>query len=128
MPARIRNNNGLLNMTNPMTTKEIAALAIPLTRDKAWLPVGLLDKYFRGDIAAFIAACTPETILALTARVEVCERDAARWRLARNNRNMGLRVVLYDYQAAEDMRVLFPAPPQCDAEADAALNAKDVTL
>jgi hypothetical protein len=56
-------------------------------------------------------------------RLEAAERDAARWRVARNNTGDGLRLVRWNHDACEELQVMFPSPVLCDSDADAAIDA-----
>lgn len=115
-------------MTNPMTTKELALLAEKAAAEFEG------DHWFGAEHGAvafllkperdFIAACTPETILALTDRVEACERDAARWRKLKEM-SFRLETEEWEWDDIND----FEGTEQISLEdrIDAALNAKDVT-
>jgi len=111
-------------MTQPHSKDEVlrmASIATSLSKVHASLAGeggSYMGKPGHRDTAAYLDQC----VAMLRAYAEVVE-DAARWRAARDNRGDGLRIIIWDHNAVEELQVLFPSVPLCDKYADTALTA-----
>lgn len=71
----------------------------------------------------FIAECSPAAILSVLAELDAARKDAGRWKVVRDGRGPGLRLITWDPKAHEELQVMFPSQKLCDEYADDAIDA-----